>query len=107
MHHHKVRKKIAHDSQIVRAKENLKLSHGWPSQRQASGTNQQMKALRPGHHRVLKVETITINYDWVYNQASRLSYDINVVSYLFATVNYRFILITKINLSNNSFEFIN
>ena len=29
-----------HDSQIVRPKENLKVSHGGPSQRQASGTNQ-------------------------------------------------------------------
>ena len=36
--------KWAHDSQIVRAKENLKLSHGEPSQRQASGTNQPNKA---------------------------------------------------------------
>ena len=38
-------KKMAHDSQIVRAKENLKLSHSGPSQRQASGTNQ-----RQGRH---------------------------------------------------------
>ena len=37
-------KKRAHDSQIVRAEENLKLSYGGPSQRQASGTNQ-----RHGH----------------------------------------------------------
>ena len=29
--HHDETKKMAHDSQIVRAKENLKLSHGWPS----------------------------------------------------------------------------
>ena len=33
-------KKRAHDSQVVRAKENLKLSDGGPSQRQASDTNQ-------------------------------------------------------------------
>ena len=39
---------MAHDSQIVRAKENLKLSYGGPSQRQASGTNQRIKALRQG-----------------------------------------------------------
>ena len=39
-------KKRAHDSQIVRAKENLKLSYGGPNQRQASGTNQRIKALR-------------------------------------------------------------
>ena len=29
----------AHDSQIVRAKENIKLSHGGPSYNQASDTN--------------------------------------------------------------------
>ena len=33
-------KKMAHDSHIVRAKEDLKLSYGGPSQRQALGTNQ-------------------------------------------------------------------
>ena len=31
---------MAHDSQIARAKENLKLSYGGPSQEQTSGTNQ-------------------------------------------------------------------
>ena len=37
----------AHDSQIVRAKENLKLSHSGPGQRQTSDTNQRIiKALR-------------------------------------------------------------
>ena len=43
---------MAHDSysQKVRAKETLKLSYGGPSQRQASGTNQQIKALRQGRH---------------------------------------------------------
>ena len=40
----------AHDSQIVRAKENLKFSYCRPSKRQASGTNKQIKALRQGHH---------------------------------------------------------
>ena len=39
-----------HDSQVVRAEENLKLSHGGPSQRQTSGTNQRIKALRQGRH---------------------------------------------------------
>ena len=34
----------------VRAKENIKLSYGWPTQRKASGTNQQIKALRQGLH---------------------------------------------------------
>ena len=44
--------KMAHDSQIVRAKENLKLSHGGSSYRKASGTNPPIKALRQSHHRV-------------------------------------------------------
>ena len=41
---------MAHDSQIVRAKENLKLSQGGPSYNQASGTNQPIKALRQSRH---------------------------------------------------------
>ena len=44
--------KRTHDSQIARAKENLTLSYAGPSQRQASGTNQRIKALRQGHHKV-------------------------------------------------------
>ena len=43
-------KKMAHDSQIVRAKENLKLSYGGPNQRQTLGTNQRIKALRQGRY---------------------------------------------------------
>ena len=71
---------MAHDSQIVRAKENLKLSYGWLSQRQASLTNQRITALRPPikayiraviesetHRRAIKDETIAINYDWLKN----------------------------------------
>ena len=42
--------KMAHDSQIVTANENFKLSYGGPSQWQASDTNQRIKALRHGHH---------------------------------------------------------
>ena len=38
--HYGETKKRAHDSQIVRAKVNLKLGYGRPNQRQASGTNQ-------------------------------------------------------------------
>ena len=38
--HHDETKKRAHDSQIVRAKGNLKLSYSGPSQQQASVTNQ-------------------------------------------------------------------
>ena len=44
--HYDETKKRAHDSQIVRAKENLKLSYGGASQRQVSGTNQRIKTLR-------------------------------------------------------------
>ena len=43
-------KKRACDSQIVRAKENFKLSYGGPSQGQTSGTNQQIKALCQVRH---------------------------------------------------------
>ena len=50
--HHDETKKRAHDSQIVRAKENLKLSHGGSSYRQASDTNPSIKALRQSRHRV-------------------------------------------------------
>ena len=39
-------RKMAHNSQIVKAKENLKLSDGGPSYSQASGTNRPIKALR-------------------------------------------------------------
>ena len=49
---HDETKKRAHDSQIVRAKENLKLSHGGSSYRKASGTNPLIKALRQSRHRV-------------------------------------------------------
>ena len=43
-------KKWVHDSGIVRANENLKLNYSAPSQRQASGTNQQIKALCYAYH---------------------------------------------------------
>ena len=48
--HYNDTKKRAQDSQIAQANEKLKLSHGRPSQRQDSGTNQRIKALRRGHH---------------------------------------------------------
>ena len=50
--HYDETKKGGPDSHIVRAnlKENLKLSHGGPSQRQALGTNQWIKALSQAHH---------------------------------------------------------
>ena len=70
---HDETKKMAHDSQIVRAKDNLKLSHGGSSYREASGTNPPINALRQSRHRVsglthrraIKEETIAINHDWV------------------------------------------
>ena len=46
--HYDKTKERAHDSHIVRAKENLKLSSGGPSQKQASGTKLPIKALRQG-----------------------------------------------------------
>ena len=48
--HYDDTKESAHDSQIVRPKENLKLSYNGPSQRQASGTHQRVKTLRRGSH---------------------------------------------------------
>ena len=54
-----------------RAKENLKLSYGGPSQRQVSGFNPQIKALRRNRHlilgltqpRAIKEESIVIDRD--------------------------------------------
>ena len=43
-------KKRAHDSQIVRARESLRLSYGGTSQRQISSTNQRIKSLRQSRH---------------------------------------------------------
>ena len=48
--HYDETKKRAHDSQIVSAKEKLKLRYGGPSQTQVPGTNQRIKALRQGRH---------------------------------------------------------
>ena len=39
-----------HESQIARAKETLKLSHGGPGKRQASDINQPIKTLRQCRH---------------------------------------------------------
>ena len=41
---------MAHDSQIGKAKENLKLGYVGSCQRQASDTNQWIKSLRQGRH---------------------------------------------------------
>ena len=71
--HYDETKKRTHDTQIVRAKENLTLSHGGPSQRQASGANRLIKSLCQGrqwvwgltHSRAIKEETIAMNRDLV------------------------------------------
>ena len=47
--HYDVTKKRSYDSQTVQTKENLKLSHSGPSQRQASGANPLIKALCQDH----------------------------------------------------------
>ena len=49
MHFDETRKR-AHESQIVRAKENLELSHDGPSYSLASGANPPIKALRQSRH---------------------------------------------------------
>ena len=65
--HYDETKKMAHDSKIVRATENVKFDHVGPSQRQSSGANQLVKALHQGrysvltHHCAIKEETIAIN----------------------------------------------
>ena len=48
--HYNETKKMTHDSQIVRAIDNLKLIYGGFSQRQASGTDQRIKGLCQDHH---------------------------------------------------------
>ena len=53
--HYNKTKKITHGSKIVRAKENLKLSYGWPSQRKISGINKRIKALRQGCHHIVSL----------------------------------------------------
>ena len=70
--HYDETEKRAHDSQIVRAKENLKLSHGGPSYSQAPGsgtrhqptdlsfTSEPSISLRPTHGHAIKEETIAI-----------------------------------------------
>ena len=84
----------AHDSQIVRAKENFIRSHGGPSYKQASDTNPMIKALSQSRHWVcdlshshtIKEEIIASNRDWVDNQAYRLSHDIQIISNIFYNV---------------------
>ena len=106
---------MAHGSQIVRAKESLKLSYSVSSYSQASGSNPPIKDLRQSrhwvwgltNHRAIEEETIAIDLDCVCNQACRLSHDIQVIFNFFITFDYLFELITKIRFSSKSFEFIN
>ena len=99
----------AHDAQIIRAKENLKLSYGGSSQRQALNTNQLIQALRQdhlevwglSHLRAIKEETTAINLDWVHNQARSMSHDLHAVSCSFITFDNCLKLITKMRLSNH------
>ena len=62
---------MVHDSQIFKAKENLKLSHGGHSQKQASDTNPLMKGLSQGRHRVCGLtlrRTIKAIYIYIYTE---------------------------------------
>ena len=43
-------KQRANDSQIVKAKENFRLSHSGPRQRLVPGTNPSIRALSQDHH---------------------------------------------------------
>ena len=89
--HYDETEKRAQDSQIVIAKETLKLGYGGISYGRASGTNPPIKSLRQSRHwvwglahrRAIKGETMAINRDWVYNRACRLSHDIQVISNFF------------------------
>ena len=96
---------MTHDSKIVRAKENIKLSHGEPSQRQASGTNPPMQVLGRGRHWVWCLthgSTIKeINHDGLYNQACRLSCYLCHIPLFFITFDCLFKFITKYRLSND------
>ena len=60
--------KMSHDSQIFRAKENLKLSHSGPSYSQASGTNPSIKALKVSNGAKIRNR---------YNQVPHLTQDTN------------------------------
>ena len=49
-------------------------------------------ALITTHRHAIKGETIAINSDWVYNQACRLSHDIQVISTFFYNVLLSFLI---------------
>ena len=63
--HYDETKGRAHDSQIVRAKENLKLSYVGSSQRQSSDTNKMIKLYVRAviEYEAIQEETIAINRD--------------------------------------------
>ena len=84
--HYDDTEKWVHDSQVVRAKENLKFSYAGPTNDKhhlsfPSGTS---LGLRPDPPSCNKIEeesiAIAINLEWVHNQAWGLSHDIHVVS---------------------------
>ena len=69
-----VNKEKGHDSQIVRAKEKVWLSHDWPSKKQVSSANQPINALRQGPHCLsLRPEPSSCNKRWKHNFKTRLS----------------------------------
>ena len=83
--HYDETEKRANDSQKVRAKQTLKVSHSGPSFSQASGTNPLKLYVRSimTHRRANQEETIAINCDWVYNQACRLWRDMFCVGQVY------------------------
>ena len=77
--------KRALKSETARAKEKTQLSHDGSSLRQPSGTDQHVSVIIESvtHRPAIEEETITINRDWVYNQACWLPYKINTISHSF------------------------
>ena len=77
---------MAHDSHIVRAEENLKLSHGRSSYRQASRTNPPIKAFigavieSEALPTVMQLKRKPKTVNWLGLQPGRVSHDIQVIS---------------------------
>ena len=101
--HYDETEKRAHDSQIVRTKETLKLNHGGPSYSQAPGTHPQIKALRQGRHRVWglthhrhhKAQHSGFNWDRVCNNTTDVKRGITkarmlAIVYMLQSTNSRF-----------------
>ena len=106
-----------HRYNVAWAKESLELSHGRPSQRPASGTNQRIAALHQDHYRVwrltdrraIKEATIAtcISGDWVYSNMQTVAWYPCYIQLFFIKFDYPFEFINKIRFYNNSFEPIN